>query len=162
MRWFWTGLLLLYVICLSVFLKKASYNNQKNIPENVIKMPHWYSYVGVWGMIGFLIIGLCFLLYQKEVTSAFAMFALCIPYALSIIFVRNWKIEIKEDGFLKTNVWGRTRQFPFQKVLLTNTGRAIRIYDAATKKKIVAVSLLFANAEKLETCYQKYHKKLKT
>ena len=145
MKWVWISILVIFAICFQVCLDKV---NRKNIEKNTIRKPHWFLILGVFGIIGFNIIGMIFLFSQKEVISCIVMVALSSPYSLFILLERNWKIRFTEKGFSFCNMWKRKKDFIYEQVEIVNTGRALRIYCEG--KKVVAISLLLENVQEFE------------
>ena len=143
----------------SFFLKKTNYSNQKKYTEGVIKQPFWYFYVGVFGIIGFNLIGLIFLLHQKEIISWIVMLSISLPYIIIIVYSRNWKIEFDDVSFSFTNIWKIKKKYLYNQVEIINNGRALKVYFE--KKKVLSVSTLVFNVDLFEKSYNKFIKKNK-
>lgn len=159
MQWLWISLMIIYMISFSMIIKKADYGNQKAINDFTIKQPYWYMHVGVLGIVGFNLIGLIFLLHQREIVSWIIMILISIPYVFIILYARNWKIEFNELGFSFTNIWNVKKDYLYNQVKVVNTGRGLRIYQG--KRKIFAVSSLIVNVDKFENLYNRNFKKRK-
>ena len=156
MKWVWILLLIAFMVSFSIFLKKANYQNQTKINNYTIKQPHWYLYIGIFGLIGFNLIGIIFLVYQKEIFSWLSMILISIPYIFVILFERNWKIEFDDTCFTFTNIWKVKKKYLYNQIEIVNTGRAIRCYY--NKRKIFALSTLIINVDEFEKNYKKRKK----
>lgn len=158
MDWFWIALLIIFMFIFSSFINKFNYSNQECI-DFKIKQPYWYLYVGILGVVGFNLIGMIFLFYQKEIISFLIMILISLPYILIVIYTKNWEIEFNENGFEYYNIWRNKKSYVYNDVDFINTGRTLKIYYK--NKKVVAISFLLTNVDKFEKIYNKYLKKVK-
>lgn len=137
----------------SFFVQKSNYQD-KEIPNGTIWQPRLYLYIGIFGIIGFVTVGLIFILAQDDVVSGIVMFAVAFPYIFFVLYACNWKIVFDDNGFLFTNIIGKQRQFLYKDITMEDTGRGLRIYCG--KKKITTISyLLGENVGKFYRSYKK-------
>ena len=157
MNWLWISLLILFMFSFSIFLKKANYNNQRKIDNCVIKHPYWYVYIGFFGVIGFNLIGLIFLIEQKEIYSWFCMLLLSVPYIFVVLFAKNWKVEFDDISFTFTNTFKVKSKYFYNQIKVINTGKAVRVFYE--KRKIFTISTLIINVDEFEKKFNNYIKK---
>ena len=131
-RWICTGLIFALVIVFCIFTNKMNYNEQKN--DCVV-----------------------FILNQNEWLSALMTTSVSLLYIPIYLFAKNWKIEFDEHSFSFTNMWKIKKYYEYADVTFIDTGRALRIYQ--NNKKIVAISALIENVDKLEKQYNLFKKR---
>ena len=157
MRWVWCLVILIFILFFYNFLRKADYTNQKKVDSGIIKQPHWYATGMIYVVIGFNILGICILTYQKEFFLG-ALFAIVSIFPLLLyLFFKNWKVEYYEDKFYFTNMWKRKKEYSYNEVRFVDTGRALKVYKK--RKMIVGLSYLMVNAFDFESSYNEWKKK---
>ncbi len=147
-------ILFIVFFCTFTFFAQKTDRHDKNIPNGTIRQPHLYFVIGIFGFIGFVIVGLIFLLAQDDVVSSIVMFAVAFPYIFFVIYACNWKIVFDDNGFIFTNIVGKQREFLYKDVTIEDTGRGLRIYLGT--KKITAISFLLENVNEFYQSYKKY------
>jgi len=158
-RWICTGLIFVLVIVFCMFTNKMNYNEQKNDCDFLIVQPYWYKHVGMLGFFSFNLISVVFILNQNEWLSALMTTSISLLYIPIYLFAKNWKIEFDEHSFSFTNMWKIKKYYEYADVTFIDTGRALRIYHK--NKKIVAISALIVNVDKLEKQYNLFKKRKK-
>lgn len=153
MRWLGIVLAVVFFATLSVLNKKMQ--TESHVVDGVIKQPRHYLYVGILGVVCFIIIAVVFFV-QSDVAAGVFMLVVTAPYVVLIIFSINWKVEFDESGFAFTNLFKRTKKFLYSDVTVTDTGRGLRVYNG--KKKVFAASFLLANVEDFHSKYKAYCK----
>ena len=159
MKWLWSSLIIIIVIIFSKLLNNADYTNQKNSSESLITQPYWYKYVAFFGFAIFNLASLIFIINQNEWLSALITTSISLLYIPIYLFAKNWKVEFDEHSFYFTNMWKIKKYYEYADVTFIDTGRALRIYHK--NKKIVAISALIANVDKLEKQYNLFKKRNK-
>lgn len=159
MKWLWSSLIIIIVIIFSKLLNNADYTNQKNSSESLIIQPYWYKYVAFFGFTVFNLASLIFIINQNEWLSALMTTSISLLYIPIYLFAKNWKIEFDEHSFSFTNMWKIKKYYEYADVTFIDTGRALRIYHK--NKKIVAISALIVNVDKLEKQYNLFKKRNK-
>ena len=159
MKWLWSSLIIIIVIIFSKLLNNADYTNQKNSSESLIIQPYWYKYVAFFGFTIFNLASLIFIINQNEWLSALMTTSISLLYIPIYLFAKNWKIEFDEHSFSFTNMWKIKKYYEYADVTFIDTGRALRIYHK--NKKIVAISALIVNVDKLEKQYNLFKKRNK-
>lgn len=142
MRWLGIVLAVVFFATLSVLNKRMQ--TESHVVDGVIKQPRHYLYVGILGVVCFIIIAVVFLV-QNDVAAGVFMLVVTVPYIVLVVFAINWKVEFDDSGFAFTNLFKRTTQFLYSDVTVTDTGRGLRVYNG--KKKVFAASFLLANVE---------------
>lgn len=135
-----------------------------NLNQKILKIPLAYrlalvvcsiACIGVGLLIAFItngngwLIGLIFFL-------AVALLTLILFISFSI-----WKIEIKEDGFIYRNYFGRKRTYNFVDLELKEYPEKLKWFFIKDVKKVVCIESIIKNNEALKDAYYKFLKKSK-
>lgn len=152
----WIFVFVIIMFLIGYLFKKCDYSNQKNKSLDIIKQPHWYFTVGIMGIICFSVIGLYFILNQRELDSAIIMFVFNIPYFIIILFEKNWRVVFKENEFEFRNLFGKVKMYDYKSIETKDTGRSLIIY--LNKKRVVSISFLIKNVDLFQQKINKYKK----
>lgn len=153
MRWLGIVLSVVFFATLSFLNKKMQ--TESHVMDGVIKQPRHYLYVGILGVVCFIIIVVVFFV-QNDVAAGVFMLVVTVPYIVLIVFSINWNVEFDESGFTFTNMFKKKRRFLYSDVTVTDTGRGLRVYNG--EKKVFAASFLQANVKDFHAKYKAYCK----
>lgn len=163
------GIIIITQVLIRLVLVKKEKTESSTINPNIIRQPKSYLYVGIGGTIFFFVAAM-FALFAPDkmvvqnvkshrILVMIVMLCICIPYVFIILFQVNWKIEIGENSFTYSNLFGKKRTYKFTEIKVKRLSRCTRFYN--NEKHIVGISYLQANWDALEKAIQKYKAELR-
>lgn len=132
------GIIIISQVLIKLVLVIKKKTESSTINPNIIRQPKSYLYVGNGGTIFFFAAAMFALfapdkmVVQNEkshrILVMIVMLCICIPYVFIILFQVNWKIEIGEDSFTYSNLFGKKRTYQFSEIKVKRLSRCTRFY----------------------------------
>ena len=126
--------------------------------SNIIRQPKFYFYVGIAGIVVFFSMAILGLVapdnmviqndFMERIIICIVLLLVCVPYVFIILFQLNWRVEIGENEFTFTNIWGIKRKYLFEEIVIKQLGRSSKFYCRG--KLIIGISYLQDNWFALE------------
>lgn len=146
-----------------------------NLNQKVLKVPSKYRILMLVSSIIFIVIGVLLILIAKwQVVLAFlvaesdnywqvGIFFIVFAILLLLVFIISslWKVEIKEDGFIYRNCFGRKKLYNFVDLEIREQPRRFEWSFYKDGKKIISLESIIKNNEALKDAYYKFLKKSK-
>lgn len=143
-----------------------------NLNQKILKFPLKYRTLMLVSSITFIVIGVLLILIAKwQVVLAFlvaesdnywqvGLVFLVVALLVLILFIifSLWKVEIKEDGFVYRNCFGRKRSYNFVDLEIREQPRRFEWSFYKEGKKIISLESIIKDNEALKEAYYKFLK----
>lgn len=135
-----------------------------NLNQKVLKVPSKFRILMLVGSITFIVVGVLLILLAQsdnywQVGIVFIVFAILL--LLVFIISSLWKVEIKEDGFIYRNCFGRRKSYNFADLELKEYPRLAEWVFIKDGKKVISLESIIKDNEALKDAYYKFLKKSK-
>lgn len=157
---------------INLFISWLLRRNPKNNDSNIIRHPQSYIVMSICCCVGFFLLYLFLLMlaiFSPETIENYdsntiwiisLIFGIIITlYIIFIIYLVKFKIEVKDDCFIYHNLFKKTKSYSYEEITLKLIGSSYHVYKES--KLIVKISLLFDNANLLNSTMQKHLKQHK-
>ena len=158
------------IFCLFRVMARRRSHVAPDVDPKVIKQPILYFYVGLFSTLfhfGFAIFSLLApdgIFTEDCVELRWTLFSIFLLFAFGCSWIAilqvNWKIEIRDDGFLFRNTFGIKRTYQFDEIEEVYMSSTIRYKHLG--KTVVSISFLQPNYDALSIAFSNYRAQRKS
>lgn len=130
--------------------------------NNILRMPMLYRIVFISVTCFTVICSVCILLFQFEewpLTLLFLGFV-GLPYLIMFITYSLWRVDVKDDGFIYRNFFGRKTEYKYEDLKYEMHPKGLKWYFYKGDKKVFCMAYYVENGDRLEKMYRKHIEKL--
>lgn len=155
-------LIILVPITLTLVVPCLVYKQDKDTNDKrVLRIPRFYRVVP-FVLFGFTVIGsACILLFQFDewpyILILLGFFGL--PGLIMFILWSIWRVDIKEDGFIYRNFFGRKIEYKYEDLEYQLHPKGLKWYFYKDNKKVFCMAYYIENGDFLEKMYRKHSSK---
>lgn len=156
-------LISLIPIAVALALSRLVFSKNSSDNKTILQIPQLYRIVAFIAFCVFTIASICILLFQFEewpfIILIMGFFGL--PSLIMAVMWSLWKVEIKPDGFIYRNFFGRKKEYKFIDLEYQMHPRGLKWYFYKGNKKVFCMPYYIEGGDNLEKRHRSYIKKIK-
>ncbi|MDE5563398.1 MAG: hypothetical protein K2J01_07650 [Clostridiales bacterium] len=159
MQFYLKLLIILVLLTLTLVLSCLVYKTDSNSEgKRVLKFPRFFRLVPFLLFCFTVICSICILLFQFEewpyILLLFGVFGL--PSLIMFILWSIWRVDIKEDGFIYRNYFGKKNEYKYAELEYQLHPKGLKWYFYKNNKKVLCVAYYVNGGDTLDRLYHKY------